>query len=99
MNASAEVIVKDAAILPLFLFSWLILFPVGCVLALLSFPVAETMSGRFQTISVDEQWLALALIDFSIVALASYAYFACRPRSAGRTRPSFGSSDRFDSNE
>ena len=62
-------------------FCWLILFPLGCGLAALSFTVEQTMGGRVLGILFNPLSFLLALILFSLVGWATVYYFKARNRA------------------
>jgi hypothetical protein len=58
-----------------FCLSWLILFPVGCGIAVLSFEVAQTMSGTVLSVGFSPPIFAAAVALFSVTAWVTYHYF------------------------
>ena len=56
-------------------FCWLVLFPLGCGLAVLSFTVEHTMSGRVLGIYFNPFIFLVAIILFALAGWATYRYF------------------------
>ena len=80
-STGADELMPKASSLRLFLYlSWLILFPVGCGIAVLSFTVAQTMSGRVLGIYFNPCTFGLAIGLFSITGWATYYYFKKKSR-------------------
>jgi len=67
---------KGSQLRRLFLYlSWLILFPLGCGIAVLSFTIEETMSGRSLGTYFNPCTFGLAIVLFLITGWATYYYF------------------------
>ena len=56
--------------------SWLLLFPVGCGMALLSVGIHQTMSGRMLGVSFNPCPFFVAIVVFSLTGIATYRYFS-----------------------
>jgi hypothetical protein len=65
----------------LFWFCWLILFPLGCGVAVLSFSVYQTMSGRVLGIYFNPFLFCVPMILFSLVGWATYEHFKKRTKA------------------
>ena len=62
----------------LFLLGWLIVFPMACGIAVLSFQVRQTMSGRHLGTELNPAIFMFALMLFAFVGVATSRYFRLR---------------------
>jgi hypothetical protein len=53
---------------------WLILFPLGCGFAVLSFGVVKTMSGRILKVEFNPLIFGFSMILFLLTSWATYSY-------------------------
>jgi hypothetical protein len=74
---------KGRESLRLFVFGWLFVFPLACGVAVLSFRVMQTMSGRYLGTGFNPFTFTLALLLFSFTGGVTFHYFEKR---AGRSR-------------
>jgi hypothetical protein len=68
----------------LFAFGWLFVFPLACGIAVLSFSVMETMSGRYLGTGFNPFRFTLALLLFSFTGWVTFRYF--KKRASRSTR-------------
>lgn len=64
--------------LRLFVFGWLFVFPLACGVAVLSFSVMQTMSGRYLGTGFSPVRFTLALLLFSFSGWVTFRYFKKR---------------------
>jgi hypothetical protein len=70
--------------LRLFVFGWLFVFPLACGVAVLSFSVMETMSGRYLGTGFNPFRFTLALLLFSFTGWVTSRYFKNRASRSKR---------------
>jgi hypothetical protein len=58
-----------------FLFAWLFVFPLACGVAVLSFQVMQTMSGRRLGTTFNPFIFTLALVLFAFTGVVTFRYF------------------------
>lgn len=61
-------------------FCWLFVFPLGCGIAVLSFIVQQTMSGRTLRVDCNPFTFSLSMILFALTGKATHCYFKQRVR-------------------
>jgi hypothetical protein len=59
-------------------FGWIFVFPIACGLAVLSFSVTQTMSGRYLGTDFNPFIFTLALLLFSVTGWRTARYFKKR---------------------
>ena len=70
--------------LRLFVFGWLFVFPLACGVAVLSFSVMQTMSGRYLGTDFNPVTFTLALLLFSLTGWVTFRYFKKRASRSKR---------------
>jgi len=70
--------------LRLFVFGWLFVFPLACGVAVLSFSVMQTMSGRHLGTDFNPLTFTLALLLFSFTGWVTFRYFKKRASRSKR---------------
>src|SRR5580692_10020408 len=70
--------------LRLFVFGWLFVFPLACGVAVLSFTVSQTMSGRYMGTDFNPFSFTLALLLFSFTGWVTFRYFKKRASRSAR---------------
>ena len=70
--------------LRLFVFGWLFVFPLACGVAVLSFSVMQTMSGRYLGTDFNPFTFTLALLLFSFTGSVTFGYFKKRASRSKR---------------
>jgi hypothetical protein len=70
--------------LRLFIVGWLFVFPLACGLAVLSFSVSQTMSGRYLGNGFNPFTFTLTLLLFSLTGGETFRYFKTRKCRSNR---------------